>query len=121
MLENILTKSSQDTEKEAKLVMFLASQAFDFYFGTFPHGDGPTEDTKEYGQVKKATKERFSPKKPQTIVMREAVSLRYHGVIQKSSLRKQTIYRRDASLNGESKLGLLRETFEEVQCFSSPY
>ena len=60
-------------------MMVLADQAFDFYFDMFTHVDGLTEDAKEYGKVKKAMIGRFSPKKPQAILMKEAVSLRYQG------------------------------------------
>ena len=102
-------KNEADTEQESKLVMFLAGAAFDYYIDTFTRDNCPTEDANDYGKVKDAIIERFSPKKPQAIVMKEAVKMRHQGGDVKAFIERADRCYRSANFNEESKLGLLRE------------
>ena len=74
-------KDEPDSAKAVKLVMFLANQAFDFYFDKFTYDLSPTEDAKENGKARMAVIERVSPKKPQATVMKETMSLRYKWIV----------------------------------------
>ena len=67
------------------------------------------EDGEEYSKVKKAMKVRISSKKPQAIVMKEAVSLRYQGGAWKRLIEDADRCYRSENFNDESKLELFRE------------
>ena len=52
---------------------------------------------------------RFSPRKPQAVLMRDAVNLRYDSGDIKLFIEKADRAYREAVFNDDSKLGLIRE------------
>ena len=109
LFENILLKEESNAERVVKLVMILTRSAFDFYFKYFTFDNRPTENAEKYTQVKEAIISQFSPKKPQAVMMREAVHLRYDGGDFKLFIEEAERAYCAAEFNNEFKLGLIRE------------
>ena len=50
---NVVTESLSNSEKAEKIAAYLSGSAFNFYFDRFTQDDALTEETKDYGAVKR--------------------------------------------------------------------
>ena len=103
-----------DKEKAEKIVVYLAGTAFDFYLDRFTMDNGPTDEAKDYGKVKGVMLEKFSVRKTESEIMKEAISLEYDGDIQTFVIRADKLYSQ-AKFNGQAKFGLLRDSLKSDQ------
>ena len=54
--------------------MYLTGEAFKFYYEKFTYESGPSEETKSFRIVKNLMLDRFSPRKSEFEVMKEALN-----------------------------------------------
>jgi len=115
VFENVIAKGESDVERADKIVEYLAGPAFDYYFDHFTMDNGPTEDASSYKKVKEVMLDKFSTKKTEAEVMKEAVTLVYDGGDVSSFIaRADKLYTR-AKFDERSKLGLIREALKTDQ------
>ena len=109
LYDNVVTKGLPAKEKAEKTVAYLAGTAFDFYFDCFTMDNGPMDEAKDYGKVKKVMLEKFSVRKTESEIMKQATSLEYDGGdIQTFLTRANKIYSQ-AKFKNQAKFGLLRD------------
>ena len=112
--ENVVKKGLPD-KKTWKIVAYLAGRAFDFYFDRFTMDNGPTDEAKDCGKVKRVMLEKYSVRKTESEIMKGAKSLEYDGGdIQTSLTRADKLYSQ-AKFNDQAKFGLLRDSLKSDQ------
>ena len=75
----MVTKGLPDKENLKKILAYLAGTAFDFYFDHFTMDNGPTDEAKGYGKFIGLILEKFSVRKTEFQIMKEAIFLEYDG------------------------------------------
>ena len=68
-------KNEIEEEKAGSLVAYLDGEEFDYYFDNFTEDNASNEEGRSLQKVKAALLEKFSTKKTEAEVMREAVNL----------------------------------------------
>ena len=77
--------------------------------------NGPKDETKDYGKVKEVMLEKFSVRKTESEIMKQAISLEYDGGdIQTFLTRADKLYS-EAKFNEQAKFGLLRDSLKSDQ------
>ena len=77
--------------------------------------NGPNDEAKDYDKVKRVMFEKFSVRKTESEIMKEAISLEYNCVdIQASPIRADKLYSQ-AKFNDQAKFGLLRDSLKSDQ------
>ena len=93
----------------------IAGAAFNFYFERFTNDNCPTDEAKDYGKVKGVMLEKFSVRKTESEIIREAISLEHGGGdIQTFLTRTDNLYSEEKS-NDHAKLGILRDSLKSDQ------
>ena len=115
LYENVETNGLPYKEKAEKIVAYLAGTAFDFYFDRFTMDNGPTDEAKGYSKVKGVMLEKFSLRKTESEITKEAISLEYDGGdIQTFLTRADKLYSQ-AKFNDHAKFRLLRDSLKSDQ------
>ena len=110
-----MTKDLPDKEKAGKIVAYQAGTAFDFYFHRFTMYVGPTDEAKDYSKVKGVMLEKFSVRKTESEIMKEAISLEYGGGDIQNFLTRADNSCLQAKLNEQVKSRLLRDSLKSDQ------
>ena len=73
--ENIVMENKTEEEKVDSLVGYLDGEAFEYYFENFKEDNAPNEEARSFQKVKSPLLEKFSTKKTEAEVMKEALNL----------------------------------------------
>ncbi len=115
LFENVVTKSSPDSERAEKILIYLRDAAFDFYFDRITLDNARIEEANDYVLVKKVMLRKFSTQKPEPEIMREALTLQYEGEDIPTFLpRADMVYNR-AKVGLNVKVELLRDALKSDQ------
>jgi len=115
VFENVITKEQTEIERADKICEYPSGDAFDFYFERFTMDNKPTQDATVYSTVKEVMLDKFSTKKTEAEVMKEAINLVYDGGDVNAFIAKADKLYTKAKFNGVSKLGLIREALKTDQ------
>ena len=96
---------------------YLSDAAFDFYFNRLTLDSAPTEESKDYGLVKKVMLEKFSTQKTESEIMREALTIRYDGGDTPTFLSRADKVYNQAEVGENVKFELLRDALKSDQMF----
>ena len=116
--ENIVMKTITEEEKADSLVAYLDGEAFEYYFDNFTEDNSPNEEARSFQKAKAALLEKFSTKKTEAEVMKEAVNLVYKGGNVKEFFVKASKLYKEAKFNEQAKFGLIREAIKFDQGMS---
>ena len=102
-------KTKTEEERADSLVACLDWIAFEYYFDNFTEDKAPSKDAGSFQKVKTALLEKFSSKKTEAEVMKEAVNLVYKGGnVKEFFVKARKLYK-------EAKFRLIREANKSDQ------
>ena len=110
--ENFVMKNKTEEEKADILVAYLDGVAFEHYFDNFTEENAPNEEARSFQKVKEALLEKFSTKKTDAEVMKEAVNLVYKESNVKEFFLKATKFYKEAKFNDQAKFGSIGEAIK---------
>ena len=113
--ENAVMKNKTEEGKADSLVAYFDGEAFEYYFDNFTVDNAPNEEARSFQKVKAALLEKFSTKKTEAEVMKEAVNLVYKGGNVKEFFVKASKLYKEAKFNDQAKFGLIREAIKSDQ------
>ena len=115
LYENVVMKNKTEEKKADSLVAYLDGEAFEYYFDNFTEDNPPNEEARSFQKRKTALLEKFSTKKTEAEVMKEAVNLEYKGGNVKEFFVKASKLYKEAKFNDQAKFGLIREAIKSDQ------
>ena len=94
---------------------YLDGDVFQYYFDNFTEDNSPNDQARSFQKVKTALLEKFSTKKTEAEVMKEAVNLVHRGDnVKKFSVKASELYK-EADFNDLANFGLIREAIKSDQ------
>ena len=107
VFENVGMKNKTEEQKADSLVAYLDGETFECYFNNFTEDNPPNEEARSFQKVKAALLEKFSTKKTETEVMKEAANLVYKGTNVKEFFVNANKLYKEAEFNDQAKFGLI--------------
>ena len=105
-------KPKTEEEKADDLVAYLCGETFEYYFDYLMEDNAPNEEARSFQTVKAGLLEKFSIKKTNPEVMKEALNLVCKGGNVKELFMKASKYYKEAKFSDRVKFVLIREAIK---------
>ena len=113
--ENVVMKNKTEEAKADSSVASLDGATFEYYFDNFKEDYAPNEDARSFQKVKEVLLEKFSTKKTEAEVMKEAVNLVSKGGNVKEFFMKASKLCKEAKFHDQARFGSIREAIKSDQ------
>ena len=101
-----------DEEKAENIFGYFKGEAFDFYFEQFTDENTPTEEYQAFQLVKEKILKKYTTKKTDAEILREAAALKYKGWDTKVFIMKADKLCIQTKLDDQAKFGLVRQVIK---------